>query len=203
MPYRKQKKLIRTHYLELEEAGALCSAPDRRYLLGIRDFAIIKTFLNTGLRRQELIDLRVGDLKQGERGWYLSIHSKGGTVDDQPIESDETISAIRKYLEMNGHNSRPTEPLFQPLENYTKTKEKKINRKSLENMLKKYTKKADIYKKITPHTLRHTFGTAVYNATKDIVVVQKLMRHRSISSTAIYMHTDDSQARRGLSRANF
>lgn len=198
--YKKRIGLVRTQYLNVEEVALLCGAPNRKTLLGARDFAILKTFLNTGLRRNELINLKVDDLRHDENGYYLIVHSKGGTTDEQLIGSEETVEAIKKYMTWSGHDKSKLAPIFQPIAWRTKTESKKINRQSLDFMIKKYAKKVGIYRKISCHTLRHTFGTEYYAITKDIVITQRAMRHRSITSTSIYVHADDSRVRQGLER---
>lgn len=193
--YKKLKELSKNMFLNVDEIARLSSAPDRRKLQGIRDYAIIKTFLNTGLRRQELIDLKVGDMKWDEGKCYLVVHSKGGTVDEQPLQNDRAVQAIKKYLIQSGHEKKSHEPLFQPLPTRTKAGNHKLCRRSLDSMLMKYGKMARINKRISSHMLRHTFGTQVYSMTKDLAITQRLMRHRSISSTMIYVHTDDNAVR--------
>ncbi len=202
MPYKKSKEISRDKFLTPNECADLCSAPKKNSLIGVRDYAILKVFLNCGLRKAELIKLKVKDFcRQGENYW-LVVHSKGGTIEEQDIMNDRTIISIQKYLKMAGHADQPDEPLFQPLKNRVRTKSKELNRLSIDYLVKKYAKEAGIGKIVTPHILRHTFGTELQALTGDIKTTQKAMRHRSLNSTMIYLHTDRDRVKRGLSKMN-
>jgi site-specific recombinase XerD len=200
--YSKRKELSRDKFLTPDECARLCSQPAKNSLLGLRDYAILKIFLNCGLRKNELISLRVGDFcRQGENYW-LVVHSKGGTIDEQDIMNDRTITAIQKYLNTVPHGDQPDQPLFQPVGKRAKTESKKLSRRSIDFMIKKYTRRAGITKKVTAHVLRHTFGTEFQALTGDIKSTQAAMRHRSLNSTMIYLHTDRDRVKQGLSRMN-
>ena len=202
MAYKKLKEISRDKFLTPDECARLCSAPKKSSLIGIRDYAILKVFLNCGLRKTELIKLRVKDFcRQGENYW-LVVHSKGGTIDEQDIMNDRTISSIQKYLKTAGHADQIDEPLFQAVKGRVKTKDKILSRRSVDYLVHKYAKQAGIGKRISAHTLRHTFGTELQALTGDIKTTQKGMRHRALSSTMIYLHTDRDRVKRGLSKMN-
>ena len=196
------KELSRDRFLTPNECARLCSGPNKASLLGLRDYAILKIFLNCGLRKQEIIDLKVKDFHQEGNNFWLIVHSKGGTIDEQDIMNDRTIGAIQKYLRKSGHAEDPEAPLFQPIKGKAKTESKKLNRRSVDFMLAKYVKKAGILKKVSPHTLRHTFGTEFQALTGDIKATQRAMRHRALTSTMIYLHTDRDRVKRGLAQMN-
>ena len=200
--YKKLNELSRDRFLTPDECARLSSAPNRNSLLGQRDYAILKVFLNCGLRKTELINLNVKDFrKQGENYW-LVVHSKGGTIDEQDIMNDRTIEAINKYLKTSGHKDQENEPLFQPVGKRAKTESKKLSRRSIDFMISKYAKRAGIMKHIHAHTLRHTFGTEFQTLTGDIKSTQAAMRHRSLQSTMIYLHTNRDRVRAGLGKMN-
>lgn len=201
-PYMKRKELSRDKFLTPDECARLCSAPNKSSILGLRDYAILKVFLNCGLRKNELIQLRVKDFcRQGENFW-LVVHSKGGTIDEQDIMNDRTIQSIQKYLARTKHNDEPDAPLFQAIGQRAKRDDQTLSRRSIDFMIKKYAKKAGITKKVTAHVLRHTFGTEFQALTGDIKSTQAAMRHRSLNSTMIYLHTDRDRVKRGLARMN-
>ncbi len=202
MAYKKLKEISRDKFLTPDECARLSSAPKKSSLIGVRDYAILKVFLNCGLRKNELIQLKVKDFcRQGENYWFV-VHSKGGDIDEQDIMNDKTISSIQKYLKSAGHADQVEAPLFQAIKGRARTKDKIMNRRSIDYLVQKYAKAAAIGKKITPHTLRHTFGTELQALTGDIKTTQKGMRHRSLNSTMIYLHTDRDRVKRGLSRMN-
>ncbi len=196
------KELSRDKFLTPEECARLSSAPARNSLLGIRDYAIIKVFLNCGLRKSELLNLRVKDFRrQGENYWFV-VHSKGGSIDEQDIMNYRTVEAVQKYLSRAGHGDQLEEPLFQPIGNKAKTESKKLSRRSIDYLVKKYARKAGITKNVHPHTLRHTFGTELQAMQGDVKVTQKAMRHKNLTSTMIYLHTNRERVRKGLERVN-
>lgn len=200
--YQKRKELSRDKFLTPDECARLCSAPNKSSLLGVRDYAMLKVFLNCGLRKNELIQLRVKDFqRQGENYWFV-VHSKGGTIDEQDIVNDRTIQAVQKYLQKAGHSDNPEAPLFQPIGKRARTEGLQLSRRSIDFMVKKYSKMAGITKKCTAHVLRHTFGTEFQALTGDIKSTQAAMRHRSLNSTMVYLHTDRDRVKRGLSRMN-
>lgn len=200
--YQPTKEISRDKFLTPDECARLCSAPKKSGLIGIRDYAILKVFLNCGLRKTELITLKVKDFcRQGENYWFV-VHSKGGSIDEQDIMNYRTIEAVQKYLTKAGHGDQPEMPLFQPLKAMAKTESLKINRFSIDHLIKKYVRKAGITKSVHAHTLRHTFGTELQALTGDIKTTQKAMRHRNLNSTMIYLHTDRDRVKRGLSQLN-
>jgi len=198
----KLKELSRDKFLTPDECARLSSAPKMNSLLGIRDYAILKVFLNCGLRKNELIQLKVKDFRREGEDYWLVVHSKGGGLDEQDIMSYRTIEAIQKYLARSGHADKPEEPLFQPLPKRIKTESKKLSRRSIDHLIKKYARKAGITKNVHAHTLRHTFGTELQALTGDIKLTQKAMRHKNLNSTMIYLHVDRNRVKRGLSRLN-
>jgi len=200
--YKPLKELSRDRFLTPDECARFCSAPRKNSLLGIRDYAIIKVFLNCGLRKMELVNLKVRDFcRQGDNYWFV-VHSKGGDIDEQDIMNYRVIEAVQKYLSKSGHANKPEEPLFQPLPNKIKTESKKLSRRSIDHLVKKYGRVAGITKDLHTHTLRHTFGTELQTLTGDIKVTQKAMRHKSLNSTMIYLHTNRDRVKRGLSQLN-
>lgn len=198
-----QKILTQDKYLTQREVKKLLKAPDRRYLLGMRDFAIFKILLNCGLRRKELITLTVSDYHNESSQTWLSVHSKGGQILDQPINTQATISAINKYLKCSGHGADPEAPLFQTIRERGKSTGNRMNPKDIHNLMQKYAKKAELKKHLHAHMLRHTFGTQFYQVTKDLVTTQRAMRHKSGNSTLIYLHSDKSQVLEGLKQLKF
>lgn len=196
--YRKFKELSRDKMLTPDEQAALSSAPDKSSLLGKRDYAIIKLFLNTGLRKAELLSLKVGDLKSEGGRYWLIVKSKGGTIDEQDLTSERAIESIKRYLTMAGHGDKLDEPLFKPIPKNHMSKGGYLSRRSIDKMLKKYAKDAGIQKNITAHILRHTFGSEVYANCKDLALTQRIMRHRSLNSTMIYLHSNKDRARKVL-----
>lgn len=177
--------------LNQEEIQALKEAPGTRYRTGKRDKAIIYLVLNTGLRVDEVINLKPENIDLSKKVITLD-HAKKDSFGNVPFNSEEAIKLIKAWLKV-----KPKSPwLF-----CTITEEKiiantgmtkpgnKLTRQYLTDMVKRYSKKAGIQKNISFHTLRHTYATWLYLNTHDIETVRHQLRHKSINTTTIYVET--------------
>jgi integrase/recombinase XerD len=177
--------------LDSEEVEKLKEAPGTRYKSGKRDKAIIWLTLNTGLRADELINLKLEDIDLKNKVVSLD-HAKKDSFGKVPFNSDNVVKLIKDWLKI-----RPkSEWLF-----CTITAEKqiagkgitvpgnKLSRQYLTSMVKRYARKAGITKNVSFHTLRHTYATHLYLATHDIEKVRQQLRHKSINTTIIYTQT--------------
>ncbi len=178
--------------LDQEEIKALKSIPSGRSVSGIRNKAIIYLALNTGLRVDEIINLKHENIDLKNKTITLD-HAKKDSFGSVVFNSDEVISLISRWLSISPGGRW----LF-----HTITKEKRIadrggvtrpgnqlSRQYLTQMVKNYAVKVSICKRISFHTLRHTYATWLYIQTHDIEVVRQQLRHRSITSTTIYTQT--------------
>ena len=143
----------------------------------VRDTAIITLFLGTGIRISELVGLD-NDSFDFEDNSFL-VTRKGG---NQAILffSDEVKYALKEYLTEKSNDPKvpKDEPAF-----FLSMQYKRINVRSVEILVKKYSKLASPLKKITPHKLRSTYGTRLYNETKDIYIVADVLGHRDVNTT--------------------
>lgn len=203
MPYSKRKKLSRNKYLSPDEVQRLLSAPDKKALIGSRDYAILRTFLSTGLRKSELINLNCEDLLADNDHWYFIVKSKGGNEEEQPFEDDETKQAIVHYLRKWERSDKAVGPLFIAKKCGKGKGGERISGSAMDYMIKKYFHLAAIEKQPHVHMLRHTYGTELYKKTKDTSLVMNAMRHRSVASTMVYVHSDERDIRAGLRRVHF
>jgi site-specific recombinase XerD len=177
-------------FLELEEVKRLVSSACGNEISDLRDKAILKLLFSTGLRVSELSGLNRDsiNLKTGE----FSIRGKGGKI-RLVFVSDEAKSAILKYLEKRKDIDLA---LFANIKNPSqKNKDDKktdsllrLTPRSIQRIVKKYSIKAGIVKKVTPHTLRHSFATDLLVNGADIRSVQSMLGHSSITTTQIYTH---------------
>lgn len=176
-----------------EELNRLIDAPNTSELKGLRDRAILELFFSTGLRVSELCSLpRDISLKSDE----FSVRGKGDKV-RVVFLSDSAKIAIKDYL-----NKRKDmdDALFVQIANLkSKTVEKsktlRLTSRSMERMVKHYAIKAGISKKVTPHTIRHSFATDLLSNGADLRSVQALLGHSNITTTQIYTHITDKQLR--------
>ncbi len=143
----------------------------------IRDTAIITLFLGTGIRISELVGLDKDSFDFSENSFLVT--RKGG---NQAILyfSDEVRYALEEYITEKANDPKvpPNESAF-----FLSMQYKRINVRTVEILVKKYSKLASPLKKITPHKLRSTYGTRLYNETKDIYIVADVLGHRDVNTT--------------------
>lgn len=142
-----------------------------------RDFAMLSLFLGTGIRISELVGLDIKDFDFENNSFVVT--RKGGS---RMIlyYSNEVKEALISYLDLRREKDKELkndEPFFISLQN------KRINVRSVENLVKKYARVVSPLKKITPHKLRSTFGTNLYQETKDIYVVAEVLGHKDVNTT--------------------
>ncbi len=155
----------------------------------LRDRAILELLFSTGLRVSELcsLDRDTINLNRDE----FSIRGKGEKV-RLVFLSTSAKTAIRSYLDKRGDLN---EAMFSGLSEINKSKDNdgRLTPRSVERVIKKYAIKAGITKKVTPHTLRHSFATDLLQNGADIRSVQMMLGHSSVSTTQIYTHVTDKQ----------
>jgi site-specific recombinase XerD len=181
-----------TEFLTEEEAQAILRVPDRRTLQGKRDYAILLSLLTAGLRKAEICNLKVGDLKTYRSQPVIDVIGKGKKFRRIPIKN-ETLLAIKDYLKANGNGVSPDYPLFYTLGKHGRSEKQGLTAKAVDCLVRAMAKKALIRKRIHPHVMRHTFATALLDKGNDLRTVQALMGHSHISTTQRYFHTADDR----------
>ncbi len=180
-------------YLSLSESKSLLNVVDGENK--DRDYCIIMLFLNCGLRLSELIGINISKIKDDT----LSIIGKGDKERTVYL-NDACLSAIDLYIptrELKIKNIRSDEDkdaLF------LSRKNKRISKRTVEVLVKKYIKLANLDStKYTPHKLRHTAATLMYKyGNVDILSLQRILGHESVSTTQIYTHIDDDKLRQAV-----
>ena len=170
-------------FLEAEDIIGLISKPDTKTFKGLRDRLILELLFSTGLRVSELQKLDVADLNM-ERG-EIPVRGKGGKV-RVVFLSESAKKILSEYLIAIGD----CEPLI-----VNKIDGSRLSVRSIERIVSKYAKAAGISKKVSPHTLRHTFATDLLINGADLRSVQSLLGHSNISTTQIYTHVTDQHLR--------
>lgn len=161
--------------LEKKEVEKLLNQPSEKSLIGLRNRAMIKMMVNVGLRVSEVAKLEVLDIDL-ERGKLRIKQGKGGKDRDLFLPP-ESLEPLKEWKE-----KRPKSAFF-----FSTLKGKKLCIRYLQEMIKRYSLKAGIKKRVSPHTLRHTFATEFYRQTKDIETLRKILGHANISTTTIYI----------------
>ncbi|NLZ53049.1 MAG: site-specific tyrosine recombinase XerD [Thermoanaerobacteraceae bacterium] len=168
--------------LTLQEVERLLLQPDMKNPLGIRDRSMLELLYATGMRVSELVSISIEDVNL-EVG-FLRCIGKGSKERIIPVGSialkylKQYISIAREQL-LNGKESKIL---------FLNRQGKAMTRQGFWKIIKKYSEQAGIDKKITPHTLRHSFATHLLENGADLRAVQEMLGHSDISTTQIYTH---------------
>lgn len=160
----------------------------------VRDAAICTVFLGTGLRVSELVGLDLTDINFDDN--CLMIHRKGG-YDSAVYFGDEVEEALRAYLEER-EEITPAPGSENAL--FLSLQKKRISARAVEKMVEKYAA-AVTGKHITPHKLRATYGSSLYQATGDIYLVADTLGHSSVETTKTYYAQMPEENRRRTANA--
>ena len=155
-----------------------------------RDLALVTLLLGTGIRVSECVGLDVEDVDFKNNG--IKVTRKGGN-EMVVYFGPEVEKALKNYLEVR-KNIVPVEGHEHAL--FYSTQRKRIGVQAVENLVKKYARQVTTTKKITPHKLRSTYGTALYQETGDIYLVADVLGHKDVNTTKKhYAALDDSRRR--------
>lgn len=176
---------------EVETAENLTKAQKKYHeKTKVRDLAIMTLLLGTGIRVSECIGLDINDVDFDNNG--IKIRRKGG-YEVVVYFGEEVREAILAYLEERKHMI-PAEDHTNAL--FLSMQMKRINVRSVENLVKKYASTVTKLKKITPHKLRSTYGTSLYRETGDIYLVADVLGHKDVNTTKKhYAAIEDSRRR--------
>ena len=177
-------------FLTIAEMERLLQAPDLSSPVGQRDRALIELLYAAGLRVSELVSLDVGQVALDTN--EIRVWGKGAK-ERMVLMGKPAAEALNAYLgqgraELLGE--KKSGALF--VNRYGK----RLSERGVQRILEKYANLAGIEKRIHPHLLRHTFATHLLDGGADLRVVQELLGHANLSSTQIYTHVSQSQARK-------
>jgi site-specific recombinase XerD len=176
-------------FLNENELERLLAQPDDETLVGLRDRAILEMLFSSGLRVSELVGLDRDHINLKRREFMV----RGKGQKDRPIFiSPAAANHIQAYLDQRKDTAKP---LFV---RYSGTKKvdlsgnfHRLTARSVQRLVARYALLAGITKKVSPHTLRHSFATDLLMNGADIRSVQAMLGHSNISTTQIYTHITD------------
>jgi len=178
--------------LTIEEIDQLEQAIDLEKPEGHRNRAIIEVLFSCGLRVSELVNLKLSALYLDEQ--YVRIMGKGSKERLVPI-SQAAIRELKNWFEVRREmNIKPGEEDYV----FLNRRGAHLTRTMILIMIKRLAAEANIQKTISPHTLRHSFATALLEGGADLRVIQALLGHESIGTTEIYTHIDTTTLRREI-----
>lgn len=176
---------------EVEQGGSLTKSQKRFHdKTRVRDLALLTLLLGTGLRVSECVGLNINDVDFKNGG--LKIFRKGGK-EVTVYFGQEVETALLDYLEERRHiiaEAGYEDALFLSLQR------KRMSVRSVENLVKKYASIVSPLKPITPHKLRSTYGTALYQETGDIYLVADVLGHSDVNTTKKHYAALEDERRR-------
>lgn len=176
--------------LSADDVRKLLAQPDSSQILGARDQAMLELLYATGLRVSELVALETRQVNfQGD---YITVRGKGAKVRAVPFgrwarEKLKTyIKEVRARL-LKGKSS----PFV-----FTNRSGRPLSRQGFWKLIRRYALQAGIEKRVTPHTMRHSFATHLLEGGADLRSVQSMLGHADISTTQIYTHVDGARLKK-------
>jgi integrase/recombinase XerD len=170
--------------LSVDEMTRLLDAPSLLHPLAFRDRALLEFAYATGVRVSELTGVRVRDLHLDDQ--FVSVFGKGSKERLVPI-GGQAIGRVAIYL-------RETRPALDRGKSegrvFLNARGAPLTRMGVWKILRQHVEAAGIEKRVTPHTLRHTFATHLLEGGADLRAVQEMLGHADISTTQIYTHVD-------------
>ena len=179
-------------YLSTEEVDVLENSIDLTSNEGHRNRAIIEVFFSCGLRVSELTNLKLSDLflSQG----FIRVNGKGGKQRLVPI-SERAIHELELWFDDRRQMEiKPGEEDYV----FLNRRGHHLTRTMILIMVKRQAEAAGIKKTISPHTLRHSFATALLKGGADLRIIQELLGHADLGTTEIYTHMDDESLRQEI-----
>jgi len=182
----KQEKKVPS-FLSEDETIALLDLPLSGKPLDLRDKAILELFYATGIRVSELVGIESGDLHFGER--LVRVRGKGKKERIVPFgrkarEALEEYSRARRGL----IDKEGVQPAF-----FLNYRGGRLTTRSVQRMVRKYIHRTAVARKISPHSLRHSFASHLLGRGADLRVIQELLGHASLATTQKYTHVDLKQ----------
>lgn len=198
LPKQHQKEIIRLEpnevatLLDMVEDGDKLTKAQAKYheKTKLRDVALLTLLLGTGIRVSECVGLDITDLNFETNG--MKIRRKGG-YETVLYFGDEVEEALKQYLEQRKHivpQAGHENALFLSMQN------RRISVRAVENLVKKYSSNVTTLKKITPHKLRSTYGTTLYQETGDIYLVADVLGHKDVNTTRKHYAAIEDERRR-------
>lgn len=180
-------------FLTGEQVERLLNAPSISKLSGRRDKAILEVLYSTGLRVSELVKLDKDKLDLDRR--EFGIVGKGGKA-RVVFLSKRASDWVRNYLEMRQDDYKPLFIRHRGKAEVTSTDEEmRLSVRSVQRMIKKYSRRLKFPIDVTPHVLRHSFATDLLMAGADLRSVQEMLGHKNVQTTQIYTHVTNKHLR--------
>ncbi|QOD61538.1 site-specific tyrosine recombinase XerD [Polaribacter haliotis] len=173
--------------LSEEQIDELISAVDLSHSQGERNRTILETMYSCGLRVGELVTLKISDLFFEEG--FIRVLGKGNKERYIPIHNTAK-KYITIYINQIRNHIKPKKSFEDTL--FLNRRGSGLSRQMVFMIIKDLAVKIDLKKKISPHTLRHSFATHLLKGGADLRAIQQMLGHESITTTEVYVHVDKS-----------
>ena len=173
---KKEQRL--PFHLDIDQATSLMESPNDKQKHALRDRAILELLYSSGLRVSELTGLNIGELDL--TAGMVRVTGKGGKERIVPV-GRRSLEALQIYLDQRSDGT-PKDAVF------LNTRGGRINRRSVARIVDSHVMRIAAFKRISPHTLRHTFATHMLEGGADLRAIQELLGHASLSTTQKYTH---------------
>jgi len=191
----KQKTDETISFLDMHDIEKILAVPDTSAPAGLRDRTIMELFFSSGMRISELVALNADQMsflkdKDTKRTYELSIVGKGKHIRTIFI-SPRAAQWLRAYLASR-------RDVYKPLFINQRSKDpdsKRLSARYIQMMISRCSMLAGLSKKVTPHTLRHTYATDLLEHGADLRSVQELLGHKNVATTQIYTHVTNKRLR--------
>ncbi len=178
-------------FLTIEEVVKLLQTPDLSTPQGLRDRALMELIYASGLRVSELVNLNIENINM--ESYEIRVWGKG-SKERMVLMGEYAATSINNYLA----NGRPK--LLVKKDGggalFLNRDGNRLTERMVQIIIRKYARLAAIDKEVHPHMLRHTFATHMLDGGADLRVVQELLGHENLSTTQIYTHITQGQARK-------
>ena len=173
-------------YLTPQEVKVLLKAvASRKGATAERDRIMLKLFLGTGIRLAELVGLDIADVRLDDKKLRLR-QVKGGHSQERFLNTD-LRRALRKFIRGRKKVLTDSDALF------LSNRNTRISTRQVQERMKLWLRWAGLDGKITIHGLRHTFATALYGRTRNLLLVSKALGHAQVATTQVYAHIADEE----------
>jgi integrase/recombinase XerD len=198
LPFKRGARNAPIEYLESAEAEAVLAQIDRSTETGQRDYALFALMLNTGARVQEVLDIKLSDVRT-EPPYQVRLHGKGGKVRICPIWAS-TATLMQALAQQTARDETTDGPLF------TNRRGGKLTRFGVRYLLNKYVAASTATastlkeKRIHPHSLRHTTAIYLLKAGVDFATISQWLGHSTLNTTMKYARADLDLKRQALAQ---
>ncbi len=162
---------------------------DSKKTIAYRDMVMYRLFLNTGIRLNEAVQLNIDDINIYEK--KMTIIAKGNQQATKFLNT-RIRRELERYLKVRKRMVVETKALF------LSTQNRRISNRQVARSLQLWLEACGIKKKLTIHSLRHTFASNLYERTNNLVLTQNALGHRNIATTTIYTHLHNNSLEEAL-----